>query len=120
MSVVYPITESKTEKLYYYLRRAAMQWQVIPYEDVAWIVDLAAHHPPFTSRLGSISQHTWETDRVVLTSLVVRKHDGIPSPAFFEFLKKNLKMEVPDDAGARVTLWAKLVRAVHKKYCQVT
>ena len=108
------LTDKKTAKLFRCLKGFARNWQLIPYEHAAFLVDLPAWRKPFTCRLGAISEHTWETDEVILSALIVRKHEGTPNPLFYEFLETL--MTVPADEAGRLLLWAKLVREVHKFY----
>jgi hypothetical protein len=110
----YSIKHPTTTKLYGSLIRIAANCQIMTYEMVSDVVDLPSYRLPFSARLGSISTDSWNRHGVVLSALVVRKHEGTPSPEFFDFLKTL--MSVPDDEGLRLILWAELVRDVHKHY----
>lgn len=109
-------SDVKTSKLHKFLIKSAINWQLVPYDTTSAEVKILPHHREFTNRLGTISKYTYEKYGVVLSSLVIRKHEGVPAEHFFDFLKSELKMDVPDSHGDRLALWAKLVREAHKFY----
>jgi len=115
----YDVQEDKpTRKLFRYLERAASEGKIVTYEELGDLVDMLPNRRPFTHRLGSISEHTWQAHGVVLTSIVVQKHDGVPSDPYFNFAKRFTGESVSAirDRGLELETWARHVREAHKHY----
>ena len=109
-------TDKLTAKLFRFLERAAAEGKLVTYEEMGDLVDMMPNRKPFTYRLGAISRHTWGKYGVVLTSIVVKKHTGVPSDPFFEFVNSLPEMYLITDRAEALERWAQQMREAHKHY----
>ncbi|MDE2774291.1 MAG: hypothetical protein OXI46_11415 [Gemmatimonadota bacterium] len=81
-----------TERIRKILEDLAGDGRTITYGKLMGSVEMSSQRPPDRDKigkiLGRISKATHDESRIMLSVLVVRKHDSLPSPPFFSLAKK--------------------------------
>ena len=98
------------EKLAGILWDAARSQRLVHYSQIAPMVGEVAYSIAFWAMLGEVSTVSQEQAGVLLSAIVVNKHDGFPGPSFFT-LAEDLGRSVND----KLEFWAREVQTVFAK-----
>lgn len=104
-------SKSPVEILFNNLKEIASRKSIETYKPVGAPLGLEAYDQRLWKLLGECSEHSHETDGVLISAVVVNYEEGVPGGQFFEIAKKlGYRFRDP------LKFWTKHLRLVHETY----